>query len=312
MSLCTSSRKLTKPRWLRRSLPNGPEYEKIRNLLKNHDLTTVCREAECPNQFECYGKGTATFMILGERCTRNCRFCAVKHSPESLPEPAEPERVADAVAILGLRYAVVTSVTRDDLADGGASFFADTIQAIRKSSPKTLVEVLIPDLQGNWQALGTILNAGPDVLNHNIETVEDLYPEVRPQAKYGRSLELLHRAKEMAAKIPTKSGIMLGLGETHNEIETTWRDLLAVDCNILTMGQYLQPSRNHLEVKCFVPPEEFSDLEDKALSLGFAGVASGPLVRSSYKAEKLYRKALKRMQGSDSSITPWSYPRYCL
>lgn len=301
MSQCTSSTKITKPRWLRRSLPTGPEYEKIRQLLENRNLTTVCREAKCPNQFECYGKGTATFMILGERCTRNCRFCAVKHQPESLPDPAEAGRVAEAVAILGLRYAVVTSVTRDDLADGGASFFAETIQAIRKSSPQTLVEVLIPDLQGNWQALRTILDARPDVLNHNIETVANLYPVVRPQAEYRRSLELLRRAKEMAAKIPTKSGIMLGFGETHTEIETTWRDLLAVGCDILTMGQYLQPSENHLEVKRFVPPEEFGDLEEKALSFGFAGVASDPFVRSSYQAEKLYQKALKRMQGSDLS-----------
>lgn len=298
MSQCTSSKKLGKPRWLRRSLPNGPEYEKIRELLKHHNLTTVCREAKCPNQFECYGKGTATFMILGERCTRNCRFCAVEHQPERLPDPAEAERVAEAVAILGLRYAVVTSVTRDDLADGGASFFADTIQAIRKSSPETLVEVLIPDLQGNWQALGTILAAGPDVLNHNIETVASLYPEVRPQAEYRRSLELLRQAKEMAATVPTKSGIMLGFGETQTELETTWRDLLAVGCDILTMGQYLQPSENHLEIKRFVSPGEFSDLQDKALSFGFAGVASDPFVRSSYQAEKLYKKALERMQGS--------------
>lgn len=300
MSPCTSSKKLEKPKWLRRSLPNGPGYENIRTLLKNHNLTTVCREAECPNQFECYGKGTATFMILGQRCTRNCRFCAVEHQPQSLPDPAEAKRVAEAVAILGLRYAVVTSVTRDDLTDGGASFFADTIQAIRTSSPKTLVEVLIPDLQGNWQALKTILDAGPDVLNHNIETVASLYPEVRPQAEYGRSLELLRRAKEMSANVPTKSGIMLGLGESHTEIETTWRDLLAAGCDILTMGQYLQPSENHLEIKRFVSPEEFSALEDKALSFGFAGVASDPFVRSSYQAEKLYRKALKKMHGSDS------------
>lgn len=295
MSQCTSTTRTTKPRWLRRSLPTGTEFENIGNLLKNQNLTTVCQEAKCPNQFECYSKGTATFMILGERCTRNCRFCAVEHRPESLPDPAEAERVAEAVAILGLSYAVVTSVTRDDLADGGASFFADTIQAIRRSSPETLVEVLIPDLQGNWQALRTILDAGPDVLNHNIETVASLYPEVRPQAKYGRSLELFRQAKKMTAKIPTKSGIMLGFGETLTEIETTWHDLLSVGCDILTMGQYLRPSENHLEVVRFVPPEEFSDLEDKALSFGFAGVASDPFVRSSYQAEKLYRKALKRM-----------------
>lgn len=234
-------------------------------------------------------------MILGERCTRNCRFCAVGHQPEGLPDPKEPERVAEAVVILGLRYAVVTSVTRDDLADGGASLFAETIRTIRKRSPKTLVEVLIPDLQGNWQALKTILDAGPDVLNHNIETVPALYPEVRPQAEYRRSLELFRQAKMIAPRIPAKSGIMLGFGETHAEIVQTWCDLLAAGCDILTMGQYLQPSSEHLPVKRFLPPEEFAELASEALSLGFAGVASAPFVRSSYQAEKLYRQALKKI-----------------
>jgi lipoic acid synthetase len=297
MSASINRIKTGKPKWLRRSLPTGPEYEKIRQLLKSHDLTTVCREAKCPNQFECYGKGTATFMILGERCTRNCRFCAVGHQPESLPDPEEPERVAEAVVILGLRYAVVTSVTRDDLADGGASFFAETIRALRKRSPKTLVEVLIPDLQGNWQALKTILEAGPDVLNHNIETVAALYPEVRPQAQYRRSLELLRQAKVISPRIPTKSGIMLGFGETHTDLQQTWHDLLAAGCDILTMGQYLQPSADHLPVHRFLPPEEFTELETEALALGFAGVASAPFVRSSYQAEKLYRQAQRRIQG---------------
>jgi lipoic acid synthetase len=236
-------------------------------------------------------------MILGERCTRNCRFCAVGHKPESLPDPEEPERVAEAVVILGLRYAVVTSVTRDDLADGGASFFAETIRALRKRSPKTLVEVLIPDLQGNWQALKTILDAGPDVLNHNIETVAALYPEVRPQAQYRRSLELLRQAKVISPRIPTKSGIMLGFGETHTDVQQTWHDLLAAGCDILTMGQYLQPSADHLPVHRFLPPEEFTELETEALALGFAGVASAPFVRSSYQAEKLYRQARRRIQG---------------
>ena len=234
-------------------------------------------------------------MILGERCTRNCRFCAVGHQPEGLPDPEEPERVAEAVVILGLRYAVVTSVTRDDLTDGGASFFADTIQAIRRRSQKTLVEVLIPDLQGDWQALKTILEAGPDVLNHNIETVSALYPEVRPQAEYRRSLELLRQAKIITPQIPTKSGLMLGFGETQAEIVQTWRDLLTAGCDILTMGQYLQPSSEHLPVKRFLPPEEFAELESEALALGFAGVASAPFVRSSYQAEKLYRQALKKI-----------------
>ncbi|GAB6190349.1 lipoyl synthase [Desulfocastanea catecholica] len=287
---------MAKPKWLRRRLPTGPEYEKIRQLLKSHDLTTVCQEAKCPNQFECYGKGTATFMILGERCTRNCRFCAVGHQPDSLPDPEEPERVAEAVVLLSLRYAVVTSVTRDDLADGGASLFAATIQAIRRRSPKTLVEVLIPDLQGDRPALQVLLHAAPDVLNHNIETVAALYPKVRPQAVYRRSLELLHRAKEMHPEIPTKSGIMLGFGESHAELLQTWQDLLAAGVDILTMGQYLQPSVEHLPVQRFVPPEEFTELETEALALGFAGVASGPFVRSSYQAEKLYRQALRRMQ----------------
>jgi lipoic acid synthetase len=285
--------KTGKPTWLRRSLPTGPEYEKIRQLLKSNRLTTVCREAKCPNQFECYGKGTATFMILGERCTRNCRFCAVGHQPEGLPDPGEPERVAEAVVILGLRYAVVTSVTRDDLVDGGASFFAETIRTLRRRSPKTLVEVLIPDLQGDWRALKLILDAGPDVLNHNIETAAALYPVVRPQAEYRRSLELLRQAKVINPGIPTKSGIMLGFGETHSQLLRTWHDLLAAGCDILTMGQYLQPSAEHLPVKRFLPPEEFAALKQEALALGFAGVAAAPFVRSSYQAENLYRQAVR-------------------
>ncbi len=260
-------------------------------------MTTVCQEAKCPNQFECYGQGTATFMILGEKCSRNCRFCAVGHPPETLPDPEEPERVAKAVALLGLRYAVVTSVTRDDLPDGGAALFAKTIAAIRLHQPNTLVEVLIPDLQGNRRALNTILDAGPDVLNHNIETVARLYPQVRPQAGYARSLELLRRVKDSHPYIPTKSGIMLGLGETIAEIAETWRDLQAAACDILTMGQYLQPSAEHLPVQRFLPPEEFEGLAKKALALGFAGVAAGPFVRSSYQAESLYRKALRRIKG---------------
>jgi lipoic acid synthetase len=300
MSAGENRTSLAKPRWLRRSLPTGPEYERIRKLLKGHGLTTVCQEAKCPNQFECYGKGTATFMILGERCTRNCRFCAVQHRPETLPDPAEPGRVAEAVALLGLRYAVITSVTRDDLPDGGAALFAATIGAIREARPGTLIEVLIPDLQGNRQALTTILDAGPDVLNHNVETVARLYPEVRPQAEYRRSLLLLHRVKESHPHIPTKSGLMLGLGEISREIEETWRDLRTAGCDILTMGQYLQPSAEHLPVQRFLPPEEFAELAEKALVLGFAGVAAGPFVRSSYQAESLYRTAQRRIAGAKS------------
>ena len=296
MSSCTHSPAGGKPKWLRRSLPSGPQYEQLRRLLKNHTLHTVCQEAKCPNQFECYGQGTATFMILGERCTRNCRFCAVQHVPTGPPDPEEPQRVAEAVALLGLRYAVVTSVTRDDLGDGGASLFAATIAAIKKSSPATLVEVLIPDFQGDEAALETVLAAAPDVLNHNIETVPRLYPRVRPQADYRRSLALLARAKQSFPEIPTKSGMMLGLGESVEELRATLDDLVAAGCDILTMGQYLQPSLEHLPVECFVPPEEFAAMAAEAEALGFAGVAAGPFVRSSYQAESLYRRA-RRTRG---------------
>jgi lipoic acid synthetase len=286
-----------KPRWLRRSLPTGPEYEKMRQLLKRSHLTTVCQEAQCPNQFECYSEGTATFMILGDRCTRNCRFCAVEHKPLTLPDPEEPERVAEAVDILKLRYAVITSVTRDDLPDGGASLFSATIRAVRKRRPETLIEVLIPDLQGNWPALAVIVEAAPDVLNHNMETVPSLYPRVRPEAIYERSLALLAEGKKLNPQLPTKSGIMLGLGETRGELLKTWDDLLAAGCDILTLGQYLQPSKNHLPVERFVEPEEFAALQDAAMARGFAGVAAGPFVRSSYQAEGLYRKVRRHLAG---------------
>ncbi len=282
--------KLGKPKWLRRSLPSGPEYEKLRKLLKKSELTTVCQEARCPNQFECFSKGTATFMIMGDRCTRNCRFCAVAHKPRELPDTGEPARIAEAVELLNLRYVVVTSVTRDDLEDGGASCFVKVIEAVKKRSPKTQIELLIPDLQGNWQALEKIIKAEPDVLNHNVETVARLYSGVRPGAVYHRSLELLARSKEFAPHIPTKSGLMLGLGEDLAELRDTWRDLRKVSCDILAMGQYLQPSAEHLEVTRFVAPEEFEELKTDALSFGFSAVAAGPFVRSSYQAEKLQRK----------------------
>lgn len=280
-----------KPHWLRRSLPTGPEYEQMRMLLRAGCLTTVCQEAQCPNQFECFGKGTATFMILGERCSRACRFCAVGHGPRGLPDTDEPERVAQAVQQLGLRYAVITSVTRDDLEDGGAAHFAETIRAVRKKSPETLIEVLVPDFQGMHTSLEMVLKACPDVLNHNMETVERLYPAVRPQAQYRRSLALLGRVKQIAPSMVTKSGIMLGLGEQADELEELWRDLGEVACDILTMGQYLQPSDQHLPVSRFLPPEEFAALARLAGGYGFSGVASGPFVRSSYQAEQLYEKA---------------------
>ncbi len=283
-----------KPKWLRRKLPTGPEYEQLKRLLKKNDLTTVCQEAQCPNQFECYSKGTATFMILGEKCTRNCTFCAVGHNPEILPDEDEPQKVGEAVAAMGLKYAVITSVTRDDLPDGGASFFVRTIKKIRKLSPDTLVEILIPDLQGNWDALQQIIEAAPDVLNHNMETIARLYKTVRPQAVYQRSLELIDSVKKFQPQMITKSGIMLGLGETCDELLQTFDNLLTSRCDILTLGQYLQPSKSHLAVEEFIDPETFSELKQIALKKGFLGVAAGPTVRSSYEAEILYRKVVRK------------------
>lgn len=294
MTRCNSQNiRVNKPDWLKRSLPTGPEYEKMRQLLKRTRLATVCQEAQCPNQFECYSKGTATFMILGDRCSRNCRFCAVEHQPFEPPDEDEPARVSQAVDLLDLRYVVITSVTRDDLADGGAEFFVSTIEQIRKIRPDTLIEVLIPDLDGNCQGLLSIAQASPNVLNHNVETVRRLYPTVRPEAIYQRSLELLAQAKKMNPQMITKSGMMLGLGETEQELEQLWDDLLVAGCDILTMGQYLQPSPDHLPVEEFITPEQFARLGEKALKMGFGGVASGPFVRSSYEAEKLYRKVVR-------------------
>jgi lipoic acid synthetase len=286
--------RLGKPKWLRRKLPTGPQYEEIKKLLKDNCLTTVCREAQCPNQFECYSRGTATFMILGEKCTRNCMFCAVGHDPKEPPDPAEPKRVAEAVKTMALKYSVITSVTRDDLTDGGASMFVETIREIRKASPETLIEILIPDLQGNWSALKTIVDAAPDVLNHNVETVPRLYPTVRPQAVYERSLELLAMVKNYNPKMVTKSGVMLGLGERREEILQVMDDLLRSKVDILTLGQYLQPSKAHLSVDEFVPPEIFDELKEIALHKGFSGVASGPNVRSSYEAGNLYREVIAK------------------
>ncbi len=248
----------------------------------------------CPNQFECYGKGTATFMILGDHCTRNCRFCAVQHGALGPPENDEPTRVAQAVKTMELRYAVITSVTRDDMPDGGAHHFAQTIEAIRELSPDTLIEVLIPDLQGNWDALDAIIEAKPDVLNHNLETIKRLYPTVRPQAVYHRSLELLRKVKEKQVTMITKSGMMVGLGETIEELQTAFTDLADARCDILTLGQYLQPSKDHLAVEHYLSPEKFELLKQQALHLGFAGVAAAPFVRSSYQAEELYTLAAKK------------------
>ena len=277
-----------KPHWIRRRLPSGPEYENIRSMLKAGRLHTVCQEAQCPNIWECFSCGTATFLILGSRCTRNCTFCAVASGPDGPPDPQEPSRVAEAAAALKLSYVVVTSVTRDDLKDGGAGQFVETIRRLKKKIDRVRVEVLIPDFSGDKNALKAVLDVAPDVLNHNIETVERLYPAVRPQAVYKRSLELIRRAGDMAPDIPTKSGMMLGLGETHEEIRSALKDLRSVGCRMLTLGQYLQPSRAHLAVERYVTPEEFADWETEAREMGFVQVASGPLVRSSYHAGALF------------------------
>ena len=283
-----------KPKWLKKRLPVGPDYERIRRLVGTTNLHTVCREARCPNQFECYGKGTATFMIMGDRCTRDCRFCAVAHGPMEGLDQGEPERIAAAVEDMKLDYAVVTSVTRDDLIDGGAAHFVATIEAIRRRCPDTLVEVLIPDLRGSSKALETICRSGPAVLNHNIETVAELYSRVRPQAVYQRSLELLRQARTYDAALITKSGIMVGLGENREALIATMSDLRAAGCDILTIGQYLQPTADHLPVSRFVPPEEFEELEALARELGFGAIAAGPHVRSSYRAGHLYRSLQRR------------------
>lgn len=280
--------RIRKPHWLKRRLPDKPEYELVRSLITKGKLHTVCQEAKCPNQFECFSRKTATFLIMGPLCTRHCRFCSVEAGPSSPPDPEEPKRVAEASKRMGLHYVVITSVTRDDLPDGGAGLFAETITEIRKRIPRALVEVLIPDFQGNKDALYTVLKAGPDVLNHNIETVVRLYPTVRPEAIYERSLQLLERVRAYDDRIPVKSGMMLGLGETAEEVLQTLKDLYYSGCSILTIGQYLQPSKFHLPVERFVPPEEFEKWREKALQIGFAEVASGPFVRSSYHANDLY------------------------
>ncbi|HEA67655.1 MAG TPA: lipoyl synthase [Desulfobacterales bacterium] len=285
----TSKVILKKPPWLKRRLPGGSEQEAVRALLSKGRLHTVCQEAKCPNLWECFSQNTATFLIMGSRCTRNCRFCAVSHGPVSPPDREEPIRVAEAVQQMQLSYVVITSVTRDDLPDGGASFFSTTIHEIRKKIPDILVEVLIPDFQGNETSIQSIVDAQPDILNHNLETVPRLYDSVRPQAGYRRSLEVLKQVHLYDPALPTKSGLMLGLGEKSEEIQETLKDLLDVGCRILTLGQYLQPTAQHLPVSRFIPPEEFDIWRKRALEIGFSKVASGPFIRSSYHAKTLFQ-----------------------
>ena len=272
------------PPWLKVRAPGGEGYLRVRGLLRRAGLHTVCEEAACPNIGECFEAGTATFLILGDVCTRACRFCAIATGRPQPVDAEEPRRVAETVALLALRHAVITSVTRDDLPDGGAAVFAATIREVRRLSPSTAVEVLIPDLRGDWQALAAIVEASPDILNHNIETVPRLYRSVRPQAVYARSLELLRQAKSLRAAMLTKSGIMVGLGEEPSEVRQAMSDLRNASCDVITLGQYLRPSAKHLPVARFYPPEEFEALAADARALGFRHVEAGPLVRSSYRA----------------------------
>jgi len=285
----TTQRKL--PEWLKVKMPSGSKYENLKKLMGDQMLHTVCEEARCPNIGDCWERETATYMILGDTCTRACTYCAVKTGSPTGLDLEEPIRLAKTVQTLGLRYAVITSVNRDDLPDGGAFIFGQCIRQIKKLSPSCKVEVLTPDFEGNWDSLRTVLDSEPDTFNHNIETVRRIFPKVRAKGNYELSLELLHKAKEIQVNLITKSGIMVGLGETKDEIIRTMKDLRTVDCNLLTIGQYLRPSTKHTPILKWYTPKEFKELEEIGLSLGFSHVASGPLVRSSYHADEQHSSA---------------------
>ena len=274
-----------KPPWLKVTAPGGPQYLKLRRLVREKKLHTICEEAHCPNIGECWEQLTATFLILGDICTRNCGFCAVTHGKPTELDLAEPERVAQAIHRLGLEHAVITSVNRDDQIDGGSAIFAAVIRRVRELSPGCSIEVLIPDFRGSEAALRTVVEAAPDILNHNIETVPRLYPEVRPGSRYERSLQLFATARRMAPGLVTKSGIVLGFGEEPEEVLQTMVDLRKVKCDILTVGQYLRPSRQHLPIRRYYAPEEFRELKVIGEEMGFTHVEAGPLVRSSYHAK---------------------------
>jgi len=288
---------LRKPEWLKIKLNTNESYTGLKKMMREKQLHTVCEEAKCPNIHECWAvRKTATFMILGDTCTRACRFCAVKTGLPNELDWAEPERVADSVAMMGLKHVVITTVARDDLKDGGAAVFAETVRAIRRKSPFTSIEVLPSDMGGVYENLKTLMDAKPDIMNHNIETVRRLSDRVRARAKYERSLEFLRRAKEMNADIPTKSSIMIGLGETKEEIIETMDDLRANDVDIITIGQYLQPTKKHLKVEKYYHPDEFAELKEIALSKGFSHCEAGPLVRSSYHADEQVNAAKSNQQ----------------
>jgi lipoic acid synthetase len=280
-----------KPDWLKKRLPPLHEVEKVRTILRAGCLHTVCEEARCPNLGECFARGTATFLILGRICSRSCGFCGVESGTLEALDEAEPSRVARAASEMGLRYVVVTSVTRDDLPDGGAGHYAKTIRALRQANPEIRIEVLIPDFRGDLSALNLVLSEGPDVLNHNVETVPRLYSRVRPQARYDRSLELLSRARTLAPGRLVKSGFMLGLGEREEEVLTLLDDLAAAGVDLVTIGQYLQPRPDRVPVERFVPPGEFEEYERRGLGKGLRAVAAGPFVRSSFNASLLFEKA---------------------
>ena len=284
MSETNVLKKPKKPSWLKVKLPTGESYKKVRNMVSEHKLHTICESGNCPNMGECWGAGTATFMILGNVCTRSCDFCAVSTGkPEEL-DVFEPARVAKSVKLMNVKHAVITSVDRDDLQDGGADMWVKTVSAIRRKSPETTLETLIPDFAGKWENLQKIIEVAPEIVSHNIETVRRLTKKIRIQAKYNRSLELLLRLKKGGMK--TKSGLMLGLGETEEEVIETMQDLRSVEVDILTLGQYLQPTPKHAEVKDFITPEKFDEYQKLGIEMGFRFVESGPLVRSSYHAEK--------------------------
>lgn len=277
-----------KPDWLRVRLSDTKTYNSVNEVIKAHKLNTVCEGANCPNRVNCYSQRTATFLILGEQCTRNCRFCNIEKGELPHPDQTEPERVALGVKDLGLAHAVITSVTRDDLSDGGAEIFAQTVKAIRTHSPETVVELLIPDLQGNTEALDVVMATGPEVLNHNVETVPRLYEAVRPEANYHQSLQVLKYVKDHYPSTITKSGLMLGLGETMDEVKVVMQDMIDAGVDFITIGQYLQPSEEHYDLVAYIRPEQFDELGVYAKQIGFKGVASAPLVRSSFYAKELY------------------------
>lgn len=276
--------RMKKPKWLRVKLPTGENFKKVRSLVDEHKLHTICESGSCPNMGECWGEGTATFMILGNICTRSCGFCAVKTGRPDDVDVYEPGKVANSVKIMGIKHAVITSVDRDDLKDGGSEIWVQTVKAIRHQSPGTTMETLIPDFAGNWENLQRIIDIAPEIVSHNLETVRRLTKQVRIQAKYDRSLEVLFRLKKGGMR--TKSGVMLGLGETEAEVVETMEDLRSVNVDILTLGQYLQPTTRHLPVQEFITPEQFDIYKELGMKMGFRFVESGPLVRSSYHAEK--------------------------